>query len=82
MNIETAKSFFLWCTILNYGVLLVWSLVFIFAHDWHYRLTTRWFRKFSIEHYDLVILAGIAFFKITILLFSLVPYLALCITSR
>lgn len=82
MNIEIAKSFFLWCTIINYGVLLLWSGVFLFAHDWHYRLTTRWFRKLSVEQYDNVIFVGIAFFKISIILFSLVPYVALCIISR
>jgi hypothetical protein len=82
MNIETAKSFFLWCTIINYTVLLVWFLVFRSAHDWHYRLTTRWFHKLPVEQYDMVHLIGIAFFKIAIILFSLVPYIALCIISR
>lgn len=82
MSIETLKSFFLWCTIINYGVLFVWSLVFIYAHDWHYGLTTRWFRKLSIAEYDHVIFAAIAFFKVAIIIFSLAPYVALYIITR
>jgi hypothetical protein len=81
MNIETAKSFFLWCTIINYGVLLLWSGVFLFAHDWHYGLTAYWFRSVSGEQYDRIMLFGIAFYKISIILFNLVPYAALCIVK-
>lgn len=44
MNVETAKSFFLWCTIINYTILLIWFLVFASVHDGHYRLTSRFFR--------------------------------------
>lgn len=81
MNIEAARSFFLWCTAINYGILLLWFLVYSLAHDWHYRLSSKWFRL-SIEQYDLVNFGGIAIFKIMIILFNLVPCLALCIISR
>ena len=40
------------------------------------------FRKLSVEQYDTVIFAGIAFFKVSIILFNLVPYVALCIINR
>jgi hypothetical protein len=30
MTIEVTRTFFLWCTVINYGVLLVWFLVFVF----------------------------------------------------
>jgi hypothetical protein len=29
MNIETIRRVLLWCTIINYGILLVWFLVFM-----------------------------------------------------
>ena len=38
MNIEIARSFLLWCTVINYGILLVWFLVLTFAHDWMRRV--------------------------------------------
>ena len=34
MNIEIVRRFFLWCTIINDGILLVWFLFFMLAHDW------------------------------------------------
>lgn len=34
MTIELSRNFLLWCTVINYGILLVWFLVFVFAHDW------------------------------------------------
>lgn len=80
MNIETARSFFLWCTVINYGVLLLWTLILVFARDWHYRYTNRFF-KVSAEAYDLVNLGGIAIFKIAVILLNLVPYLALRIIA-
>ena len=81
LNIETARRIFLWCTVINYSVLLLWSAVFLFAHDWHYGLTTYWFRGVSAAQYDLVMFGGIAFFKILVILFNLVPYLALSIVK-
>ena len=80
MNIELLRSFFLWCTVINYGVLLLWVLAFWFVHDWHYGLTSRFF-KVSVEKYDLINFCGIAAFKIALILLNLVPYIALCIVG-
>ena len=44
MSVETLRDAFLWCAVINYGVLLVWFLFFILAHDLIYRLHGRWFR--------------------------------------
>jgi hypothetical protein len=82
MDIETAKTFFLWCTVLSYGILFTWTIVFRFARDWHYNLTVHWFPDLSAERYDMVNLFGIAIFKIAVIMFNLVPYLALCLMSR
>ena len=77
MSIELARDFLLWCALVNYGVLLLWFLVFVRAHDWMLRLHGRWFRL-SAEHFDTVHYAGMAIYKIGILLFNLVPYVVLC----
>lgn len=44
MTIEVVRHFLLWCTIIDYGVLLAWFLVFVFAHDWMQRIHGRWFQ--------------------------------------
>lgn len=77
VNIETARDFFLWCTIINYGVLLLWCLAFWAGHHWHYRLMRWWLPSLTSEHYKLVNLHGIAIYKIAIILLNLVPFIAL-----
>ena len=64
------------CAAINYAVLILWFAVFLLAHDWLYRLHTRWFRL-STEAFDAINYAGIAAYKIGNMLFFLVPALVL-----
>ena len=80
MNIELTRDFLLWCTVINYGVLLFWVIVFVNAHDWIHRLHGRWFRL-PIEQFDAIHYTGMAIYKISIFLFNLVPYIALYIVE-
>ena len=77
MNLQqTLSDALLWAVILNYGVLLLWFLGFSLAHDPMYRLHRRWF-VLSTERFDAIHYAGMAGYKIAILLFFLDPWLAL-----
>jgi hypothetical protein len=78
MTISFARTFLLWCTVMDYGLILVWFLAFVFAHDWMHRLHGRWFRL-SREQFDALHYAGMSIFKIGIFLFNLVPLIALSI---
>ena len=80
MAIETLRDTLLWCAVLNYGVLLVWFLAFLLARDGMRRLHGRWFRLSS-EQFDALHYAGMSIYKIGILLFNLVPYVALRIVA-
>jgi hypothetical protein len=80
MTTNEIKEVLLWCTVINYGVLLVWFLVFVYAHDWMYSMHTRWFRL-SVEAYDALNYAVAATYKIGIMLFNLAPLIALCLLS-
>ena len=76
MALNEIKDFLLWCAGLNYAVLLIWFLFFVFAHDWMYAIHGRWF-KLSTETFDAIHYSGMAVYKIGILLFNLVPLVAL-----
>jgi hypothetical protein len=78
MTIAVTRNFLLWCMVINYGILLVWFLVFVFAHDWMLRIHGRWFRL-SRDQFDALHYAGMSIFKIGILLFNLVPFIVLSI---
>jgi hypothetical protein len=77
MTIEVTRHFLLWCTVINYGVLLVWFLAFVFAHDLMLRIHGRWFRL-SLDQFDALHYAGMSIYKIGIMLLNLVPLVVLC----
>lgn len=74
------KDILLWCIGLNYTVLFIWFLVFVFARDWMYTMHSRWF-KLSAETFDVIHYSGMAAYKIGILLLNLVPLVALHLVS-
>ena len=80
MSIELVRDVLLWCTLLNYGVLLWWFLFFTFAHDWMHGFHARWFRLQG-EQFDAIHYTGMAIYKIGIILFNLAPYVALHIAA-
>ena len=81
MNIEFLRKAFLCSAIINYGILLVWFLFFVLAHDWMYLLHGRWFR-FTVDQFDILHYAGMSIYKLGIILLNLVPYIALQIARR
>jgi hypothetical protein len=80
MSIDVVRNFFLWCTVINYFLLVVWLLLLVFPHQWLYQLWGRWFRS-TTDHFDAINFAAIALFKLGILFFNLVPYVALRIVG-
>jgi len=78
MTCEAIRHFLLWCTVIDYGILLVWFLAFVATHDAMYRIHGRWFRL-SREQFDAIHYAGMSVYKIGILLFNLVPLVVLSI---
>jgi hypothetical protein len=81
MTIDTVRSALLRCALINYVILLVWFLFFILAHDRIYLLHSRWFHL-SVEQFDMLHYLGMSIFKIGIILFNVVPYLALYFSRR
>ena len=80
MSIDVVRNFFLWCAVINYFVLVLWFFLLVFPHQWLYRLWGKWFRL-TAEQFDAINFGGIAFYKLGILLFNLVPYIALRIVG-
>lgn len=76
MTVESAQGVLLWCLVINYGILLLWFLVFRFGHDWMLKLHSRWFQM-SKERFDSAHYVCMAVYKVGILLFNLSPYVAL-----
>jgi len=78
MNIQILRNFFLWCTLIDYGVLIVWFLFFVFAKDCIQRIHGRWFHL-SRDQFDALHYAMMGIFKIGIILFNLAPFVVLSV---
>jgi hypothetical protein len=81
MNFKTTRRALLWSSIINYGLVIVWFLLFVLKHDWLLQLWGRWFHL-STEQFDFLNFAGMMMFKIFILVFNLVPLITLLIVGR
>jgi hypothetical protein len=80
MDIDSITAFFMWCTILNVALLLLSSLLCVCAGDWVYRIHSKWF-SISRETFNVVIYSFIALYKILVIVFILIPYIALLIVG-
>ena len=80
MTVELITAMLGWCTLINFGLLMWWFLFTAIAHDWTYRLHTKWF-KISQERFDAIHYSLMGIFKMGVIVFNLVPYLALRIVA-
>ena len=80
MGIGESRDVLMWCAIINFGTLLLWFLKVAVAGDWIYRYHSKWFpmprEDFNAAHYS-----GMMLFKLAILLFNVVPFVALLIVG-
>ena len=80
MDIQTLTTFFMWCTILNVGILILWAAFFLFAPDFVYRTQSKWF-PIPRETYNVLIYSFLGLFKVLFIVFNVIPYLALLIVA-
>ena len=78
MDMQTLTSFFMWCTLLNGGILALWTLFLVLAPDLVYRIQSLWF-PISRETFNVIIFSFLGLFKILFLVFNVIPYAALLI---
>jgi len=80
MDIQTLTTFFMWCTIINGAMLVLSTIMFILAPDFVYRVQSKWF-PIPKETFNVVFYSFIGLYKIIILVFNVVPYVALLIVG-
>ena len=80
MDIESIRAFFMWCTILNVALLLLSLLFCLCAGDWIYQIHSKWF-SISRQTFNVAIYSFIGLYKIFILVFNLIPFIALLIVG-
>ena len=70
-----------WCTVINFGFMMLWFLVFLVAHDLAYQIHSSMFPGLSSVRFVEVHYQLLGFFKLSVILLNFVPYIALRIIS-
>lgn len=78
MDLHQLTAFFMWCSIINGGLLVFWTLWLLLAPDLVYRIQTTFF-PMSRDSFNLMMYGFLGAFKLAFILLNLVPYLALAI---
>jgi len=78
MSIQNMTEFFMWCTIIDGGILVLWALLIVTAPGFVYKVQSQ-FISISREKFDVVIYSFLGVFKVFFIFFNLTPYLALLI---
>ncbi|MBT7065554.1 MAG: hypothetical protein HN919_04580 [Verrucomicrobia bacterium] len=76
MDIQTLTKFFMWCTVLNLGFLMITFLFLAFGGDFVYKKHSKWF-PMPRETFNVVVYAFLGLYKICFVMFNLIPYVAL-----
>ena len=80
MTLAELQTVLGWSLIIHLAILLWWAGWFLLARDLVFRIHSRWF-KLSEQHFDSIHYCAIGLFKLLILVFNLVPWLALLIVA-
>ena len=78
MTIQLLQSFFMWCSIINFGLMMLTFVIIIFAKEWAYKMHSRWF-NISKEYFDNILYAFLGLYKLLLIVFCIIPWIALSI---
>lgn len=78
MIVPMLQTFFMWCSIINFGLLILSAVIIATAGDWAYKMHSRWFHISRVT-FNAVIYSWLGFYKILIFVFNIVPWIALSI---
>ena len=80
INLETLTTFFGWCSVINFGILIITSLLLMVAKDF---ITSVHSKLMGVDGDNLanVYFGYLAQYKIAIFMLNIVPYFALKLMS-
>jgi len=81
MAYGSIRAFFKWCTVINGGLLILSSLLIRLAGDWLFGMHNEWI-PLTEDSFHVAIYILLGFFKIIVVVFNVVPYVALVIIGK
>ena len=70
----------LYCTLINYALLILWYVIMMLPHEWIYKLSCGNLAVTAAE-FDKINFIGIVVYKMAVILFNLVPCLVLYVVG-
>ncbi len=80
MDIQTLTTFFMWCTIINGGIFVLWTVLIMFAPNFIYRTQSKWL-PIPRETFNVIIYSFLGLVKVVFIFFNVAPYVALRIIA-
>lgn len=80
MDVQMLTRFFMWCTILNVSLLIVSFVMLVAAGDLVYKMHGKLFAM-PRETFNAVIYSWMGLYKVLLIVFNLMPWLALAIIA-
>ena len=81
MLLKIQINFLAWMTILNVGLFLFSALVYLLLKKPLAKVAGKMY-GITEEHFKELYMRALAFYKILILMFNVIPWIALCITMK
>jgi uncharacterized protein DUF6868 len=80
MTLQIFESFFLWCTIINFILFFISFIMIASMKKFIIKMHGKWY-DISEDKFNLVFYNCMLFYKVAIIFFNLVPYIAIKIIS-
>lgn len=81
MDIARVRAFLKWCAVLNGGLLILASLIIRWAGDSVFQIHSQWI-PMTRDAFNAQVYGLLGMFKIIVITFNLIPYLAIRILER
>jgi hypothetical protein len=75
MSMENLRTLLLWTGIINYGILILWGVLTL-AVKGYFRFVAK-LLGITEEHFNAINYAGLVFYKLVIIFFTLIPWFVL-----
>ena len=81
MMILEIREMLMWCSMINVVLLIFSFLILSMARQWVYKMHSVWF-PITESQFNVIIYSFVGFYKILIIVFNIVPFLALSIVTN
>ena len=76
MDLKQFRSILGWCVVINFGLLIFITLLFVIAKEWIFNMWSI-FYTIPYEAFDIIMISIVGIWKIIVFVFFLVPYIAI-----